>query len=120
MQESYEAYLNQLATENPLLDAARRAAIEEAWHQEQQLALTESATTRAWTPAELEELKLTGRVSGYEGHHVNSVLEYPELAGNPDNIQFVTRQEHFDLHNGSWRNPSQGPLLNRAPWPPND
>ncbi|WP_225970206.1 hypothetical protein [Xanthomonas hortorum] len=30
----------------------------------------------------------TGTVSGFVGHHVNSVQAFPELAGVPDNVAF--------------------------------
>jgi hypothetical protein len=117
VQSEYEAYLNRLARENSILDAQRRAGIEEAWSQEQQLARAGEKTTRQWTPSELQELIDTGRVSGYEGHHINSVMEYPELAANPDNVIFVTRPEHFNRHGDNWTNPTGPlPLVNRTPW----
>ena len=31
---------------------------------------------------------------------------YPEYQGDPGNIQFLTRSEHLEAHNGNWRNPT--------------
>ena len=31
---------------------------------------------------------------------------YPEYQGDPGNIQFLTRAEHLEAHNGNWRNPT--------------
>jgi hypothetical protein len=41
------------------------------------------------TTADKSELLRTSRVSGYEGHHINSVKGSPELAGEQNNIKFV-------------------------------
>jgi hypothetical protein len=57
---------------------------------------------------------LKRKVSGYEGHHINSVKGHQEMAGNPANIRFVTRNEHlYEYHQGNWRNPSSGVLMTR-------
>ena len=47
--------------------------------------------SRRWTKKELKELKETGKVKGYEGHHINSVKGHPEYAGDPSNIEFVKK-----------------------------
>lgn len=63
---------------------------------------------------ELKELKETGKVKGYEGHHINSVKGHPEDAGDPSNIEFVKKGgEHLSRHNGNYRNPSSGKKINR-------
>ena len=71
--------------------------------------------TRLWTKAEKAELLRTGKVKGYEGHHINNVKDHPELAGDPNNIRFVKRGEHLDAHGGNFRNETHGELLNRNP-----
>ena len=68
-----------------------------------------------WTKAEKAELLKTGKVKGYEGHHINNVKDHPEFAGNPNNIEFVKRPEHLDAHGGNFRNETHGELLNRNP-----
>ena len=57
-----------------------------------------------------QELLENGKVSDYQGHHVNSVNSNPKLAGNPDNINFLDRLDHLDAHNGNWRNATSGEL----------
>ncbi len=91
----------------------RRAAVRKAWAQERQLVVRTTRGTREWTRAEIQELLERGRVDGYHGHHINSVSSHPHLAGDPNNISFVTPDEHFELHNFNWRNPTSGPMLER-------
>jgi len=70
--------------------------------------------TRNWTPKEKKELLETGKVKGYQGHHINSVKSHPELAGNANNIKFVKgTAEHLKEHGGSFRNPTSGPTIQR-------
>ena len=65
--------------------------------------------------SEKKELLEIGKVKGYEGHHINSVKVHPELAKDPNNISFVKgRKEHLQQHNGNFRNPTEGKLLNRS------
>lgn len=35
---------------------------------------------------------------------MKSAADYPEYQGDPDNIQFLTRNEHLEAHKGSWQN----------------
>jgi hypothetical protein len=71
--------------------------------------------TRAWSAAERAELLNTGRVSGYQGHHINSVNGSPELAGEPNNIGFVKGTAgNLEEHGGNFRNATTGPLMNRT------
>jgi hypothetical protein len=67
-----------------------------------------------WTDAQKEELLETGKVQGYDGHHVNNVSDHPEMAGDPNNVKFVPEGPgHLAEHDGDYRNPTSGPLLNR-------
>jgi uncharacterized protein RhaS with RHS repeats len=93
---------------------ARRRAVDQAWRQEQLLVEKTGIGTRRWTPAEKAELAKKGYVDGYIGHHNNNVASRPDLAGNPNNITFVNRFDHFELHNFNWRNPTSGPLVDRS------
>jgi hypothetical protein len=64
--------------------------------------------------SEMAELLATGKVGGYQGHHINSVSAFPQLAADPDNIKFVRRgAEHIGEHASDYRNASQGPLMRR-------
>ena len=37
---------------------------------------------------------------------MKSAAKYPEYRGDPDNIQFLTYNEHLEAHKGSWQNPT--------------
>jgi hypothetical protein len=103
-----------LAGCSPSIQNQRRKAVKKAWKQEQDLVNKTGRGTRNWTKPELQELKTTGKVKGYEGHHINNVANNPKLAGNPDNIKFVKgRKEHLDEHGGSFQNSTSGPLIQR-------
>ena len=95
-------------TVNKSTKYARSKAVKEAWGNEADLVRNTGTGTRAWTDAEKLELLNTGKVKGYHGHHMKSVKGYPELAGDPFNIQFLTRKEHLMAHGGNWRNITHG------------
>ena len=42
----------------------------------------------------------------FEGQHMKSAEMYPEYQGEPGNIQFLTRTEHLEAHDGNWQNPT--------------
>ena len=93
------------------LSRLRRKAVREAWKQEKELVEKTGYGSRNWTTDEIEELLTTGRVKGYEGQHMKSVKQYPEYAGNPNNIQFLKGRnmdvnEHLDAHMGNYQNPT--------------
>ena len=91
----------------------RQKAVRDAWKQERELVIKRGRGTRAWTAKQKKELIETGKVKGFEGHHINNVKEHPDLAGNPDNIKFLKRSEHLQEHGGNFRNETHGELLNR-------
>lgn len=37
--------------------------------------------SRRWTKEQKAELSETGKVKGYEGHHINNVKDHPDMAG---------------------------------------
>ena len=39
---------------------------------------------------------------------MKSAEMYPEYQGEPGNIQFLTRAEHLEVHDGNWQNPTNG------------
>jgi RHS repeat-associated protein len=93
---------------------ARRKAVKDAWALEKELVIKTGRGTRDWTRKELAELKKTGKVKGYEGHHINNVAENPRLAGDASNIKFVKgRKEHLNEHDGNFQNPTSGELIDR-------
>lgn len=84
-------------------NSCRSEAVRKAWKNEQALVRETGAGTRPWTEAQMKELLDTGKVKGFVGHHMKSVKGYPSLAGNPQNIQFLTPANHLRAHQGNWR-----------------
>lgn len=76
-------------------DIARAKAIDKAWEKEVER-VKKGKGTWNWTVEQQAELLHRGRVSGFEGSHMLNVKDYPEHAGNPDNIQFLPVIAHFD------------------------
>ena len=92
--------------------AEAHKAIEAAWQNEQQL-VREGKGTRDWTPEQQQDILNIGKAydddgKAFEGHHMKSVEKYPDYQGNPENIQFLTRSEHCEAHNGKFQNPTNG------------
>ena len=87
----------------------RASAVRKAWKLEYEDVVNGgSGISRTWSKSEINELLTTGKVKGYQGHHMKSVKGYPELAGDPHNIQFLTRSEHLRAHGGNFRNITHG------------
>ncbi len=85
-------------------NSCRSNAVKKAWKNEaNNVRNGGDGITRKWTSAEKTELLTNGKVKGYVGHHMKSVKGYSELAGDADNIQFLTRAEHFEAHSFNWR-----------------
>ena len=92
--------------------AEANKAIRLAWEREQAL-VSEGKGTRDWTKEQQQDILDPDKGNAYddkgrafEGQHMKSVAEYPEYQGNPDNIQFLTKDEHLEAHKGSWQNPT--------------
>lgn len=94
--------------EKKKISSERQKAVRDAW-KEEKARVANGKGTRNWSPAEQKELMDKGSVSGYDGHHMKSVSKYPDQAGNPKNIQFLTEDEHFQgAHQGSYHNATNG------------
>lgn len=90
--------------------AIHDSAIRKAWEREKQLVL-EGKGTRNWTVAQQQELLTRNppKISGFEGQHMLDTSTYPQYAGDPNNIQFLTYEEHyFGAHNEKWKNSTCG------------
>lgn len=90
----------------------RNKAIRLAWEREQKL-VSVGKGTRNWSQEQQKDILDPNKGKAYdengrafEGQHMKSAAEYPEHQGNPDNIQFLTREEHLEAHKGSWQNPT--------------
>ncbi len=117
----------------------RTTGIDRAWRLEADLVrandqpyidrgLTPPATgkgTRTWTAAEKQELLSRGKVTGYDGDHINSVKGNWLWKGDPKNIRWLPNNKHPTLgnqhryesvrgHGGNTRNPKgNGELIDR-------
>lgn len=87
-------------------------AIRQAWERERKL-VQEGKGTRDWTEEQQTDILNPDKGKAYDvkgrafdGQHMKSVEKYPEYQGNPDNIQFLTKEEHLKAHKGSWQNPT--------------
>ena len=90
--------------------AESNKAILVAWNKEQEL-VQEGKGTREWTPKQQKDILEKGKAYdddgfAFQGQHMKSAEIYPEYQGHPGNIQFLTRTEHLEAHNGNWRNPT--------------
>lgn len=90
--------------------AESNKAILAAWNKEQEL-VQEGKGTREWTPKQQQDILKKGKAYdndgvAFQGQHMKSAEMYPEYQGEPGNIQFLTRAEHLEAHNGNWRNPT--------------
>lgn len=88
----------------------RNKAIRLAWERERELVL-QGRGTRDWSLDQQKEILDPDKGKAYdengrafEGQHMKSAAEYPEYQGDPNNIQFLTREEHLAAHKGSWQN----------------
>lgn len=87
-------------------------AIALAWAKERQL-VREGKGTRDWTPEQQLNILERGKAYGddgkaFEGHHMKSAEKFPEYQGTPENIQFLSRPEHFAAHDGNFQNSTNG------------
>lgn len=90
--------------------AESNKAILAAWNKEQEL-VQGGKGTREWTPKQQQDILEKGKAYddagvAFQGQHMKSAEMYPEYQGDPGNIQFLTRAEHLEAHNGNWRNPT--------------
>lgn len=90
--------------------AESNRAILAAWNKEQEL-VQKGKGTREWTPQQQQDILDKGKAyddngKAFEGQHMKSADMYPKYQGEPGNIQFLTRAEHLEAHDGNWQNPT--------------
>jgi len=71
------------------LDVLRNKAVDQAWKNEKKRIKETGTGSRDWTVEELEQLNKKGTIDGYHGHHKKPVKDYPDDAGDPENIVFL-------------------------------
>jgi len=87
---------------------ARKNAVIEAWKNEGAL-VRQGKGTRDWSQRQQIGMIRKGQVSGFHGHHMQSVKTHKLQAGNPHNIQFLNKTEHIKgAHQGKTQNSTDG------------
>ncbi len=88
---------------------ARQRGVHRAWEREKHY-VEQGRGTRDWTPEQQEQiLHGSGRAEGYHGHHMKSCSLYPKYADDPDNIQFLSYDEHLNgAHKSDYHNRTNG------------
>lgn len=99
--------------EKKQISKLRVQAVRQSLKKERELVM-QGKGTREWTLQQQQDI-LDGKrpcdENGipYEGHHMKSVSEYPEYAGYPNNIQWLSYDEHINgAHKGNTHNPTNG------------
>lgn len=107
--------LNKKLANNIYYDGSRYKAVSTAYKYEVADIKMGGKGSANWNKSECQELVRTGKVRGYEGHHINSVARHPSQQTDPNNIRFYrSHNEHKDEgHAGNFRNPSSGELIDR-------
>lgn len=103
------------------IKSARSKAVRDAWKKEVE-AVKNGTSKYKWTAAQKEELLITGKVEGYDGHHIRTVKELigtaqEKLIGSADDIVFLNEKDHLYVHGGNNSNPTDlNRLVELVPW----
>lgn len=104
-----------------IIQYKKQKAVKEAWKQEREAVLNHTSKYN-WSPEQIEELLTTEKISDIEGHHIKTVRELinttkESLIADPNNIVFLTHDEHLLVHDGCFLNPTNmDVLLELRPW----
>jgi len=71
---------------------AKVRAVEAAWVVERELVQSGKRSINAWTQLQRDELLSKGSVGGMRAVYLRDVVGFPELAGDPKNMRFVTNE----------------------------
>lgn len=114
-----EKALSELLTNNSSTDSMRNTGVSQMWDYLKAEAQMGGNSSR-FSPEQQQELLERGKIRNFEGHHINSVDAHPDLQANPDNVVPFEEhrfddgpRDHFASHGNNWRNPTEGPLLDR-------
>lgn len=110
----YQAHVDEQLKIDPSFDDYRAKGVTQAWAHEQFDLKMGGNGSRDYTLEQRAELLDRGKIRGLDGHHINSVGDNPSMQADPDNIVFVTRDEHFEAHKGNWQTQTSGKTIDRA------
>ena len=103
------------------INKARSDAVRKAWAREVE-AVRNGTSKYNWTKAEIHELLETGKITGYDGHHIRTVRELRDTAeeyliGSADDIVFLSEKDHLYVHGGNFSNSTDiERLVELVPW----
>lgn len=116
---STEKALSELLLNNPSADSMRSNGVSQMWDYLKAEAQM-GGNSSGFSPEHQQELLERGKIRNFEGHHINSVDAHPNLQSNPDNVMPLEEhryddgpRDHFKAHDNNWRNPTEGPLVDR-------
>ena len=105
------------------ITSKRNKGVTEAWKKEKE-AVINGTSKYNWSPSQIKEIMATGKVHGYDinGVHIVDVQalegtanEY--LISSSNNIVFLTRGQHLEVHGGCWKNISNTDIIVKyLPW----
>lgn len=104
--KAFELYPKSVVVTNYIVYMKLRAE-EMVWERELEL-VKAGEGTRQWSIAEQEELCSYGKIHGYTPHHIQSAFMAPQHAGDVNNMQLLSEEEHIKAHDGDLRGWSKG------------
>lgn len=110
---SLQAMVDEQLLTDPTFDGYRDKGVKLAWEYERADLLMGGQGSREYTIAQKNDLLQNGSVRGLEGHHINDVSNHESEQANPDNIQFLARDDHLSAHDGNWQNQTEGKPIDR-------
>ncbi|KXH87240.1 RHS repeat-associated core domain-containing protein [Sporosarcina sp. HYO08] len=102
-----------LGATSKYINGTRGTGVNRAWKAEREMIAKTGQGTRKWSGKRRAEILTTGKAKGMIGHHINSVKNYPHLAGSAKNVRFVSKKQHLRLHGGNWKNQTTGKFIKR-------
>ena len=103
------------------MQSKRNKAVKEAWKTEVEN-VSKGTSKYNWTPDQIKELLDTGKIKGYEGHHIVPVNELVGTAresfiSDGSNIVFLSKADHVWVHEvGDSLAATIPRVLDLAPW----
>lgn len=114
LRQQYQQEVDSALASNPNDTSLRSKGVSLAWKYEQAEIQIGGSGTADWSDSQRQEILDKGTVRGAEGHHINNVADHPENQANPDNVRMAkSRQEHLKMHNGDFRNLTEGEMIDR-------
>ncbi len=98
----------------------RNKGVRNAWKEE--VKAVKNGTSRYnWTPEQIKELLTTGKVAGYDGHHIIPVSQLKNTAkefliSSADDIALIPHETHVLVHAGNNAAGNMEVLVKCVPW----